>query len=310
MIKVEIRDTDNSLLKSETYQLTQADSDAAIAIIDLQLEEEQISGTISDTDGNPISAKVEGWQNGELVASTDTTDGSYSLSVSGACAIRTYAKGYYTKVYEDEVPAPASGVDIVLSPVPTIPSSPVNPCDFWDQDGTIFDEPEDHIPELVQIGDVVTAKDPDGVICGVAYVGDAGTGEGDYFIHVNGDDPNTTGVDEGASSGDTISFFINGYPAKVSSGTPIWNSGSSNKVSISGTLPFGLSFGDVSGDGTVTAYDTALILQHIRGIIQLSAEQQDRGDVDGDDTLTANDATLILKRVVGIIPKFPVEPAD
>lgn len=68
--------------------------------------------------------------------------------------------------------------------------------------------------------------------------------------------------------------------------------------------------GDVSGDGTVTAYDATLVLQHIRGLITLSAEQQDRGDVDGNDILTANDATLILKRVVGLIPKFPVESGD
>ena len=95
-----------------------------------------------------------------------------------------------------------------------------------------------------------------------------------------------------------------GYPAKVTSGTPVWNSGGSHKVSLSAPA---LSFGDVSGNGEVTAYDAALVLQHIRGLITLSADQQDRGDVDGDQTLTANDATLILKRVVGLIPKFPVE---
>jgi len=263
---------------------------------------EPISGII--TDGNiPIAATVQAWQNGSIVTSVDTPDGSYSLSVSGVCAIRAYSEGYYAKVLLNEVTAPASGVDIALESVPTIPASSVIPCDFWDQDGTIFDEPTEHIPEFVQIGDVITAKDPNGVICGLAYVGDAGTGEGDYFIHVNGDDPNTP-EDEGAEEGDTISFFINGYPAKVTSGTPVWNSGGSHKVSLSAPA---LSFGDVSGNGEVTAYDAALVLQHIRGLITLSADQQDRGDVDGDQTLTANDATLILKRVVGLIPKFPVE---
>jgi len=265
---------------------------------------ETISGTI--TDGTiPIAATVEAWQDGSLVASTNTSDGSYSLSVSaGAYAIRAYANGYYAQVLPDEITAPASGVEIALESVPTILSSSVNPCDFWDQDGTIFDEPTDHIPKSVQIGDVITAKDPDGVICGLAYVGDAGTGEGDYFIHVNGDDPNTTGVDEGASEGDTISFFINGYPARVTSGTPAWNSGGSLEVSLSAPA---VSFGDVSGNGEVTAYDAALILQHIRGLITLEANQIERGNVDGEPGLTANDAILILQRVVGLIPKFPIE---
>jgi len=39
-----------------------------------------------------------------------------------------------------------------------------------------------------------------------------------------------SGVDEGASEGDTITFFINGYPAMVTSGTPIWSSGGSRQV--------------------------------------------------------------------------------
>jgi len=215
-----------------------------------------------------------------------------------------FRHGYYAQVLPDEITAPASGVEIALESVPTILSSSVNPCDFWSQDGTYFDEPTEHIPEFVQIGDVITAKDPDGVICGLAYVGDAGTGEGDYFIHVNGDDSNTPNVDEGAETGDTISFFINGYPAKVTSGTPVWNSGGSFLVSLSAPA---LSFGDVSGNGTVTAYDAALTLQHIRGLITLSADQKKRGNVDGEGILTADDAKLILKKVVGLIQKFPVE---
>ena len=262
---------------------------------------EPISGTVTDgTD--PIAATVQAWQDGSLVASTNTSDGSYSLSVSaGAYAIRAYANGYYAQVLPDEITAPASGVEIALESVPTILSSSVNPCDFWSQDGTYFDDYTEHIPEFVQIGDVIIAKDSDGVICGVAYVGDAGTGEGDYFIHVLGDDSNTTGVDEGAEDGDTISFFINGYIARVTSGTPVWSSGGSLNVSLSAPA---LSFGDVSGNGEITAYDVALIFQHIRGLITLSAEQIERGDVDDDGLLTIDDAKLILKKVVGLINEF------
>lgn len=62
--------------------------------------------------------------------------------------------------------------------------------------------------------------------------------------------------------------------------------------------------GDVSGNIAVTAYDAALVLQHISGIITLSEEQQDRGDVDGEVGISASDAELILKKVVGLIDEF------
>ena len=62
--------------------------------------------------------------------------------------------------------------------------------------------------------------------------------------------------------------------------------------------------GDASGNGIVSAYDAVLVLQHIVGLITLSAEQIERGDVDGNRTLTVNDARLILRKVVGLIDEF------
>lgn len=67
----------------------------------------------------------------------------------------------------------------------------------------------------------------------------------------------------------------------------------------SGTISISRTIGDVSGNGEVTAYDAALVCQHIRDLITLSPEQQDRADVDGDGNITANDAKLILQKVVG-----------
>jgi len=58
----------------------------------------------------------------------------------------------------------------------------------------------------LQIGDVVIAKDADGVICGV-YVVDREGGYG--YMLVYGDDPRTE-TDEGATDGDELTFYING----------------------------------------------------------------------------------------------------
>jgi hypothetical protein len=62
----------------------------------------------------------------------------------------------------------------------------------------------------VPIGAVVRAYDPDGVLCGIFTVSTTG-----WYgaLPVYGDDTMTVGVDEGAESGDTITFTINGIPA-------------------------------------------------------------------------------------------------
>lgn len=54
----------------------------------------------------------------------------------------------------------------------------------------------------------------------------------------------------------------------------------------------------------LTAYDASLILQHIIGLITLSANQQNEKDVDRDEILTVNDVKLILKKVVSLIDEF------
>jgi len=66
-------------------------------------------------------------------------------------------------------------------------------------------------------------------------------------------------------------------------------------------------YGDVSGDGEVTAYDAALAAQASVSIITLTAEQTVKADVDGNGEVAAYDAALIAQYSVGIINKFPVE---
>ena len=104
-------------------------------------------------------------------------------------------------------------------------------------------------------------------------------------FHLQADSPC---VDAGTSQ-DAPSDDLDGNPRPLGSGVEI------------GAYEYGeeIIFGDVSGDETVSAYDAALIFQHIRGLITLSAEQIERGNVDGQDGLTADDAKLILQKVVG-----------
>jgi hypothetical protein len=70
------------------------------------------------------------------------------------------------------------------------------------------------------------------------------------------------------------------------------------------------NWGDVSGDGHVSTYDAALILQKIVGLIQFTPEQEAAADVSGAGGVTAYDAALILQYVVGIISEFPAQSGD
>jgi hypothetical protein len=68
-------------------------------------------------------------------------------------------------------------------------------------------------------GDVVTAYDPQGVLCGRFVVVERGV----YgFLHVYGDDP-LTPEDEGALTGDLITLEVNGRPVSpCGPEEPIW----------------------------------------------------------------------------------------
>jgi len=67
--------------------------------------------------------------------------------------------------------------------------------------------------------------------------------------------------------------------------------------------------GDVSGNCIVSAYDAALILQYVVGIISLDNGQKGRADVSGNGTISAYDAALVLQYTVGLITEFPAAPA-
>lgn len=65
--------------------------------------------------------------------------------------------------------------------------------------------------------------------------------------------------------------------------------------------------GDVSLNGTVQAFDAAMVLQANVSLITLNATQQVVADVTGNGGISAMDASYILQFVTGLINKFPAE---
>jgi len=83
------------------------------------------------------------------------------------------------------------------------------------------------------VGTVVTAHDPQGVVCGEFLVTQAGR----YgLMPIYGDDP-LTEVDEGAIPGDPFEFRINGIPATATGpDEPIWTAmGDLKQVNLAGS---------------------------------------------------------------------------
>ncbi|MFZ4621970.1 MAG: FlgD immunoglobulin-like domain containing protein, partial [Bacteroidota bacterium] len=64
-------------------------------------------------------------------------------------------------------------------------------------------------------------------------------------------------------------------------------------------------YGDVSGNGTITAFDGAMVLQKVVGASTFTPLQLKVGDVSGSGLLSSLDASYILQRAVGLISSFP-----
>jgi hypothetical protein len=67
------------------------------------------------------------------------------------------------------------------------------------------------------------------------------------------------------------------------------------------------SSGDTTGDGSISALDAALVLQHALAIGLLTGPGLNAADVSGDQTVTVYDASLILQYITGVIDCFPAE---
>lgn len=65
-------------------------------------------------------------------------------------------------------------------------------------------------------------------------------------------------------------------------------------------------WGDVSGNGKITAYDASLILRYLAGKISQDDLNLDLADVTGDGEVTTLDVAYILMFIIGRITEFPV----
>lgn len=60
-------------------------------------------------------------------------------------------------------------------------------------------------------------------------------------------------------------------------------------------------FGDVDGDGDVTAADSVLLSRYLVNLIELTDEQKMAADVDHDGDVTSSDTILLARYIVGLI---------
>ena len=150
--------------------------------------------------------------------------------------------------------------------------------DFLGEQSTLGGQP-------LPVGAVVRAYDPTGVLAGRAEVALSGW----YLMPVYGDDP-LTEFDEGAESGDTITFTVDDYPAvPLGPDPPLWvGAGSRVHVELE-TCPL---FGDLDCDCDVDIVDIMMVAS--RWSCQLGDECYDAHcDLDGDGDIDIVDCMQV-----------------
>ena len=73
------------------------------------------------------------------------------------------------------------------------------------------------------------------------------------------------------------------------------------------SLPVGILYGDVNGDGTVDVSDAMLLLHYCNEQIMLTPRQLEVCDVDGNGTVSLRDAGLLIQYVNGLIDRLPAD---
>jgi hypothetical protein len=153
----------------------------------------------------------------------------------------------------------------------------------------------------IGVGDEVGAFDPDGVCCGTFTVHTAGL----YgYLSVYGDDNTTPDVDEGAKTGDTITFKIwdisegKEYVAEtMGPAAPVWTDMSQINVNlVEDHLVYLL--GDINTDGEVNISDVILCL---RMAIDLNPDNLLTADMNGDGVIDISDVILVLRKAIGLV---------
>ena len=150
----------------------------------------------------------------------------------------------------------------------------------------------------------------DYVIIGASNDDDAGDKSGSAYIFVRDGSSWTEQVKLTASDAAAEDYF--GSSVSISGDTIIVGAfGDDDAGSRSGSAyifcverPI---YGDVTGDGRVTALDAAVVLQACVGLTTLTPEQDELANVSGEGGVTAYDASLIMQYVIDLLTKFPVE---
>lgn len=180
---------------------------------------EFISGQIR-SDSKPLKDAIaqvwDEYPSGTMIDSdTTSADGTYFLTVPPSgdkYTVRAYCHRYFPS-FKEQVAGNTANLIFQLKPIPSITPT-TEWVDFYSKNSHFWGG-------LVQMGDIVTAEDPDGVVCGICTVDKS---PGNYgFLPVYRDDPYSTNVDEGAEPGDSLVFRINGYQARpMGPESPIW----------------------------------------------------------------------------------------
>jgi hypothetical protein len=144
-------------------------------------------------------------------------------------------------------------------------------ADFVGEQSTLGSQP-------LPVGAVVRAYDPSGALAGRAEV----TLSGWYLMAVYGDDP-LTELDEGAESGDTITFTVDGRPAvPLGPDPPVWI-GAGERVHVELEASCTL-FSDLDCDCDVDVVDVMMVASRWR--CRCGDDCYDpHCDLDGDDDI-------------------------
>lgn len=176
------------------------------ALRSYQLREWEI--VASDPDGEALSYVVE-WGDGNVDEYDASADRPFKISHtytrSGAHSIRVTASDGSL----------ATDIETLLT---EIPYTTLLFTDFYSPSTA----------QGLQEGDLLVARDEQGVLVGLADV----NADGAFLIHATGDDPMTSDVDEGAHTGSPIRFFVDGMPCVLMSGNNLWSHLANREIAL------------------------------------------------------------------------------
>ncbi|MDD2717643.1 MAG: pre-peptidase C-terminal domain-containing protein, partial [Candidatus Wallbacteria bacterium] len=165
-----------------------------------------ISGNVVGADPC-VCPKVSLWQRSKKLLETNTdSSGVYGFSGVGAGTYRliAYCDGYYPGTREANLIDSLSDQDIILTEIPAYSLSNLA---MFVYGSLSLDHDSDGIAEPAVPGDVVTALDSDGLICGKFTVTESGR-YGNLTIY--GDSALTESIDEGCLPEEPVTFLVNG----------------------------------------------------------------------------------------------------